>query len=209
MLRIHEVPVTPFQQNCTILVCEDSGEAAICDCGDAGPVLERIAELGVKPVKILATHGHLDHIGGTAALQEALGLPFWFPSGDDFWRLALPQQAQSFGFPEVRIPEPDHDLCHGDVVTIGTCRLDVIHCPGHTPGHVVLHDARGKQLIAGDVLFRGSVGRTDFPRGSFADLERSIRERLYVLPPETEVHCGHGPTTTIGREARSNPFVRL
>ena len=209
MLRIHEVTVTPFEQNCTILVCEETGEAAVCDCGDAAPVLARLAQLGVRPVKILATHGHLDHIGGTAELQRILRVPFWFPSGDDFWRLALTQQAATFGFPEVEVPQPDHDLQDGDVVTIGACRLDVIHCPGHTPGHVVLHDAAGKQLIAGDVLFRGSIGRTDFPRGSFRDLERSIRERLYVLPPETVVHCGHGPTTTIGHEARTNPFVRL
>lgn len=209
MLRIHEVPVTPFEQNCTILVCEQTGKAAVCDCGDAAPVLARLQRLGVEPVAILATHGHLDHIGGTAELKQALGVPFYFPSGDDFWRLALPQQAQNFGFPAVRVPEPDHDLRDGDRLRIGECELEVIACPGHTPGHVVFHDPVGAQLIAGDVLFRGSIGRTDFPRGSFRDLERSIRERLYVLPPETIVHCGHGPATTIGEEALTNPFVRL
>lgn len=209
MLKIHEVPVTAFEQNCTILICGTSGQSAVCDCGDAEPVLERLRELGVTPVMILATHGHLDHIGGTADLQRALKIPFYFPSGDDFWRLALPEQARRFGFPPAEIPEPDHDLQQGDVIRLGDCRLDVLHCPGHTPGHVVFHDSAGSQLIAGDVLFRGSVGRTDFPRGSFPDLERSIRERLYVLPPATCVHCGHGPTTTIGHEARTNPFVRL
>jgi glyoxylase-like metal-dependent hydrolase (beta-lactamase superfamily II) len=209
MLEIHEVVVTPFEQNCTILVCPATGEAAICDGGDAAPVLARVAELGVRVTKILATHGHLDHIGGTAELQQALRVPFYFPSGDDFWRLALPEQAARFGFPEVEIPQPDHDLQQGDEIVIGQQKLDVLHCPGHTPGHVVFHDSAGQQLIAGDVLFRGSVGRTDFPRGSFRDLERSIRSRLYSLPAATCVHCGHGPQTTIGHEARTNPFVRL
>jgi len=209
MLEIHEITVTPFAQNCTLLVCPHTGDAAVCDCGDSGPVLAEIARRGVRVTKILATHGHLDHIGGTAELQRALRVPFWFPSGDDFWRLGLPQQAAMFGLPPVQVPEPDHDLRDGDTVAIGAERLAVMHCPGHTPGHVVLHDPAGRQLIAGDVLFRGSVGRTDFPRGSFADLERSIRDRLYVLPPETVVHCGHGPTTTIGHEACTNPFVRL
>lgn len=208
MLEIHEVPVTPFMQNCTILLDRDSMEAAVCDCGDAEPVLARLAQLRARVTKILATHGHLDHIGGTAALQRALGVPFWFPAGDDFWRTSLPEQAAAFGFGAPEIPVPDHDLRDGDAVAVGGARLDVLHCPGHTPGHVVFHDAAGRQLVAGDVLFRGSVGRTDFPRGSARDLERSIRERLYVLPDETVVHCGHGPTTTIGWEARTNPFVR-
>lgn len=209
MLHIHEVTVTLFEQNCTILACSETGEAAICDGGDAEPVLARVAELGVRVTKILATHGHLDHIGGTAELQQALRVPFYFPAADDFWRLALPEQAARFGFPPVEIPQPDHDLRHGDSINIGASRLEVLHCPGHTPGHVVFHDPLGQQLVAGDVLFRGSVGRTDFPQGSFRDLERSIRARLYTLAPETCVHCGHGPTTTIGHEARTNPFVRL
>jgi hydroxyacylglutathione hydrolase len=207
MLRIHEVTVTPFEQNCTILVCEETGEAAVCDCGDAAPVLARLAQLGVRPVKILATHGHLDHIGGTAELQQALRVPFWFPSGDDFWRLALTQQAETFGFPAVEVPQPDHDLHDGDVVTIGACRLDVIHCPGHTPGHVVLHDAAGKQLIAGDVLFRGSIGRTDFAYGDHAALIRSVREKLFPLGDDLAFMCGHGPGSTIGLERQTNPFV--
>ena len=207
-LTIHEVPVTPFEQNCTVLVCEQTGRAAVVDCGDADPVLARIARLGVQVELILATHGHLDHIGGTAELQQALGVPFLFPSGDDFWRVGLAEQARMFGMPPIEIPQPDGDLQQGDVVEVGQMRLDVLHCPGHTPGHVVFHDPAGAQLIAGDVLFRGSIGRTDFPRGSFEELEHSIRTRLYVLPPQTVVHCGHGPTTTIGHEAATNPFVR-
>jgi hydroxyacylglutathione hydrolase len=205
---IHEVPVTPFMQNCTLWVDEGSGEAIACDVGDAGPVQAKLAALGATLKLIVATHGHLDHIGGTAALKEATGVPFLFPSGDDFWRLGLPEQASMFGGGEVDIPEVDGDLKEGDAVRLGAIRMEVLHCPGHTPGHVVFHDPVGQRVVAGDVLFQGSVGRTDFPRGSFPQLEASIRSKLYTLPAETLVHCGHGPTTTIGEEARCNPFVR-
>lgn len=208
MLQVIEIPVTPFQQNCTLLICEQTRRAAVCDCGDAAPVLAEIAEREVQVELILATHGHLDHIGGTAELQDALGVPFLFPSEDDFWRVGLTQQAAAYGFPPVRVPEPDGPLEHGQRITIGEVELEVRHCPGHTPGHVVFYDAESKTLIAGDVIFQGSIGRTDFPRGSFPELERSIREQIYTLPADTLIHCGHGPTTKVGHEARSNPFVR-
>lgn len=208
MLEIREIPVTPFQQNCTLLICTETRKAAVCDCGDAGPVLAAIADAEVEVELILATHGHLDHIGGTSELQAALGVPFWFPSGDDFWRLGLPDQAAAYGFPPITIPEPDADLVHGQIVRVGQVELEVRHCPGHTPGHVVFFDAQGQQLIAGDVIFQGSVGRTDFPRGSWPELEKSIKTQVYTLPQQTVIHCGHGPTTTVGAEAASNPFVR-
>lgn len=208
MLVIHEIPVTPFQQNCTLLVCTETQEAAVCDCGDAQPVLAKIAELGVQVKQIIATHGHLDHIGGTAALKEALQVPFLFPRGDDFLRESLPEQARMYGFPPVTVPEVDADITPGMDLKVGNCALEVRACPGHTPGHVVFHDPVGRQVIAGDVLFQGSIGRTDFPRGSFPQLEHSIRTQLYTLDPATVVHCGHGPTTTTGREAATNPFVR-
>ncbi|MAW59715.1 MAG: hypothetical protein CMJ94_02640 [Planctomycetes bacterium] len=208
MLQVVEIPVTPFQQNCTLLICTETRQAAVCDCGDAGPVLAAIAEHQVEVKLILATHGHLDHIGGTAALQAELGVPFLFPFEDDFWRLALPQQAAAYGFPAIEVPEPDGELVHGQIVEIGALRLEVRHCPGHTPGHVVFYEPESGTLIAGDVIFQGSVGRTDFPRGSWPELERSIKEQVYTLPAETKIHCGHGPTTTVGQEARSNPFVR-
>lgn len=207
-LDIHEIPVTVLLQNCTLLVCAETGAAAVCDCGDAGPVLARIAQLGVDVRMILATHGHIDHIGGTAELKRALGVEFWYPEQDRFWLDRLRDQADMFAWGEVEPPVPDHDLRDGDRLRIGTCELAVLHCPGHAPGHMVLHDATGAQLVAGDVLFAGSVGRTDFPGGSWETLEHSIRTRIYTLPDETVVHCGHGPATTVGREARTNPFVR-
>ncbi len=208
MLEIHEIPVTPFMQNCTLLVCGETGTAAVCDCGDAGPVLQRANEMGVDIKQIIATHGHLDHVGGTYDLQQELEVPFLFPEGDRWLLEGLSQQAQTYGLPPITSPQPDGDLPHGGQVTIGNCILAVRHCPGHTPGHVVFWDKVGKRVIAGDVLFNGSIGRTDFPRGSMDDLQKSIREQLYTLPPETVVHCGHGPTTTIGHEAAMNPFVR-
>ncbi len=208
MLEIHEIPVTPFLQNCTLLICRESGAAAVCDCGEAAPVLARAKDLGVEITLVLATHGHLDHIGGTEELLRATGAPFLFPTGDDFLRLSLPEQARLYGWGPVRVPEVSADLVVGKAVRIGAVDLEVRHCPGHTPGHMVLYDADGGQVIAGDVLFAGSVGRTDFPRGSWEQLEHSIRTQLYTLPPETVVHCGHGPSTTIGREAATNPFVR-
>ncbi len=205
---ILEIPVTPFQQNSTLWFDEETSQAIACDVGDAAPVLAEIERRKLKLQLIVATHGHLDHIGGTADLKAATGVPFWFPSGDDFWRIGLPQQASMFGGGIVEIPEVDRDLQHHDVVEIGRMRMEVRHCPGHTPGHVVFYDPVGKRVVAGDVLFQGSIGRTDFPRGSFKELEKSIKEQLYTLPEETLVHCGHGPTTTIGQEARSNPFVQ-
>lgn len=208
MLEIYEVPVTPFMQNCTLLVCSETKKAAVCDCGDAGPVIRAAEQLGVTIEKVIATHGHLDHIGGTAELKEALGIPFHFPRGDDYLREGLVQQAMMYGFPPVEIPEVDFDLIAGEPMVIGNVSLEVLFCPGHTKGHVVFFDPVGKQAIAGDVLFQGGIGRSDLPGGNEAQLFESIRTQLYTLPPETVVHCGHGPTTTIGREAVSNPFVR-
>ena len=208
MLEVHTVQVTPFVQNCTLLVCSKTGRAAICDCGEAAPVLAKVEEMGLEVEKILATHGHLDHISGTAEAKKALGVPFFFPSGDEFLRVALPEQANLYGWGEVESPEPDGDIQEGMDLKVGDTPLEVLHCPGHTPGHVVFHDAESEAVIVGDVLFQGSVGRTDFPRGSWEDLQDSIRTKLYTLPGHTLCHCGHGPTTSISREADSNPFVR-
>ncbi|KAA3610893.1 MAG: MBL fold metallo-hydrolase [Planctomycetota bacterium] len=208
MLEVHEIPVTPFQQNATLWVCRETGEALVCDAGDAGPILAKIEALGVTVGKIIATHGHIDHVAGTAELKRALGVEFWFPPGDDGWLQAMPKQAMSFGLPVPEIPVYEHEIHEGQAMELGKVKLEVFHCPGHTPGHVVFHQPEQRVLIAGDILFAGSIGRTDFPGGSFEELERSIQDKLYVLPGDTVVHCGHGPVTEIGREARSNPFVR-
>jgi len=207
-LEIHEVPVTPFQQNCTVLVCAETGAAAVCDCGDAAPALALLERLGVEAKMILATHGHLDHVAGTAELKDATGLEFWYPPADDMWLERLEHQAQVYGWGPVRVPVYERELHGGDRLQLGQVELEVRHCPGHTPGHMVFVDHAGGQLVAGDVIFAGSVGRTDFPGGSWDELQQSIREQVYTLPDETLIHCGHGPTTTVGREAASNPFVR-
>ncbi len=208
MLEIHEIPVTPYEQNCTLLVCGETGKAAVCDCGDAAPVLARIAELDVQVELILATHGHLDHIAGTHALQTACKVPFYFPEPDDFLRKGLSAQAVAYGWGPLTPPTVDFPLKDADVITFGDVSLDVLHCPGHTPGHVIFYDAQSSKLVAGDVIFQGSVGRTDLPGGSWEELQHSIRTKLYTLPEETVIHCGHGPTTSVGSEARTNPFVR-
>lgn len=207
MLELHTFVVTPFAQNCRLLVCAGTGAAAVIDPGEAEPVLAAVAQLGVAVTHLLATHGHIDHIAGAEELRRALRAPFYFPPADDDWRLALPAQAAMFGLAEPPIPAVDRPLQHGDRLAVGRVELEVLHCPGHTPGHVCFHCAAAARLFSGDVLFQGSVGRTDFPGGSFAQLQRSIRGRLYALPPATVVHCGHGPDTTIGAEAAGNPFV--
>tara|TARA_B100000959_G_scaffold170521_1_gene178586 strand:- start:4794 stop:5423 length:630 start_codon:yes stop_codon:yes gene_type:complete len=208
MLEVHEIPVTPYIQNATLLVCTETLVAAACDVGEAAPVLERAKQLGCKIEVVLGTHGHLDHIAGTAEIMEETGAPFFFPKDDDFLRESLPQQAANYGWAPIQVPKVHRDLKGGDEVQVGELVLEVLHCPGHTPGHLCFYEKESGQLIAGDVLFAGSVGRTDFPRGSWEDLQDSIRNQLYPLPGDTVVHCGHGPATTIGREATTNPFVR-
>ena len=208
MLKVHTVQVTPFMQNCTVLECTETKQAVVCDCGDAQPVLRFIAQHDFKVVAVWATHGHLDHIGGTAELVEELKVPFFFPQQDDFLRTTLPEHARNYGFPAVRVPEVTTNIDHIKELSFGNVKVEVRNCPGHTPGHVVFYCADAEIVIAGDVMFNGSIGRTDFPRGSFPQLEESIQKEMYSLPYKTVVHCGHGPTTTIGHEAKTNPFVK-
>ena len=208
-MKFRIIPVTPFQQNCSLLWCEETGEAAVVDPGgDLPQIIDAASQLQVRIVKILLTHGHIDHAGGTAALASQLGVPVEGPQQEErFWIDQLPQQGRMFGFPHVESFTPDRWLNDGDQVRFGNVTLDVLHCPGHTPGHVVFFCAQAKLAIVGDVLFQGSIGRTDFPRGDQETLIRSIRGNLWPLGDEVSFIPGHGPMSTFGAERRSNPYV--
>jgi glyoxylase-like metal-dependent hydrolase (beta-lactamase superfamily II) len=203
------VPVTPFEQNCSVLWCEDTMKGAVIDPGgDLDRILAVAEAEGVELEKILITHGHLDHAAATADLAEKLSIPIEGPNkGDDFWIEGLPLFCQQYGFPPARPFQPTRWLNDGDDVAVGNLALDVLHCPGHTPGHVVFFHAPSKTAWVGDVLFAGSIGRTDFPRGNFEDLIRSITGRLWPLGDDVEFVPGHGPNSTFGRERQANPFV--
>jgi glyoxylase-like metal-dependent hydrolase (beta-lactamase superfamily II) len=203
------IPVTPFEQNCTLLWCEHSLQAAIVDPGgDIERIRLAISRHGLQPVKILLTHGHIDHAGATAALAEQLEIPVEGPHREDRFLLDnLPEQGRMFGLPQSGAFEPDRWLDQDDRVRFGEEELEVLHCPGHTPGHIVFFHRAGKLALVGDVLFRGSIGRTDFPRGDHPSLIRSIKQRLWPLGNEIRFIPGHGPESTFGEERRSNPFV--
>lgn len=203
------IPVTPFEQNCSLIWCECSLEAAIVDPGgDLDRLESAVSEAGVTLSKILLTHTHIDHAGGTAELARRHDLPIEGPQEEDrFWIESLPEQAERFGFPPAEVFEPDRWLNQDESVTVGTEQLQVHYCPGHTPGHVVFFNENDRVAIVGDVLFKGSVGRTDFPRGDHATLIASIRQRLWPLGDDVTFIPGHGPTSTFGEERSSNPFV--
>ncbi|MBU0750606.1 MAG: MBL fold metallo-hydrolase [Gammaproteobacteria bacterium] len=204
------IPVTAFAQNCTLLWCEETQKAAVVDPGgDLDTILAAAAHAGVTIEKILLTHGHIDHAGGTAELAHRLGIAIEGPQREeDFWIAQLPQQSRMFGFPDqCEAFTPDRWLDDGDKVTVGNLVLDVLYTPGHTPGHIVFFHAPSKLAIVGDVLFAGSIGRTDFPRGDYDTLVRSIREKLWPLGDDVQFIPGHGPMSTFGEERRSNPFV--
>jgi hydroxyacylglutathione hydrolase len=203
------LPVTPFQQNCSLLVCEETNRAAIVDPGgDIDEILEAVERSGAKVEKILLTHAHIDHCGGTAELADRLGVPVEGPHLDDkFWIDALPRQAQMFGFRPVRPFTPNRWLAGGDKVQFGNVEMEVRHVPGHTPGHVIFYSPSDRIAITGDVLFAGSIGRTDFPRGDYDTLIRSIKSELWPLGDDVTFLPGHGPPSTFGEERRTNPFV--
>lgn len=203
------VPVTPLQQNCTLLWCTQTMKGAFTDPGgDLDHLLKVAAEHGVTIEKLLVTHGHIDHCGLTGVLAERLGVPIEGPHPDDrFWIEMNPTVGAQYGVAGATAFEPDRWLHDGDQVTVGNLTLDVYHCPGHTPGHVVFHHAPSNLAIVGDVLFQGSVGRTDFPKGDFQQLVQSITTRLWPLGNQTAFVPGHGPISTFGRERQTNPFV--
>lgn len=208
-MRCAIVPVTPFQQNCSVLQCEITGRAAVVDPGgDLDRVREALVEMGAELELILLTHGHMDHCAAADDLRRETGVPIVGPHEEDrFWIDNLPQWCERVGFPPARAFEPDRWLRDGDVVEFGEQKLEVLHCPGHTPGHVVFFH-RGMQLaVVGDVLFQGSIGRTDFPRGDYDTLVSAIRGKLWPLGDGVTFIPGHGPTSTFGQERRTNPFV--
>ena len=209
MIDSRIVPVTPFEQNCSILWCEKTRQAAVVDPGgDLERIVAAAKECGVTIEKILITHGHIDHAGGTARLARELGVPVEGPhEGDRFWIEGMPEQSKMFGFPGVEAFEPDRWLQDGDSVTVGEEVFQVIHAPGHTPGHGVFFHPGARLAIVGDVLFAGSIGRTDLPRGDHATLIHSIREKLFPLGDDVSFLPGHGPVSTFGRERLSNPYV--
>ena len=209
MLSYRSLPVTPFQQNCSIVWCDETMEGAVIDPGGELPRITALAnQLGVKLKQILLTHAHIDHAAGTAALARELGVPVIGPhEGDQFWIDGLAQQSRMFGFPPAEPFAPTRWLHDGDTVQVGKSTLAVRHCPGHTPGHVVFHSAEAKRAFVGDVLFAGSIGRTDFPGGDHQTLIDSITQRLWPMGDDTVFIPGHGPESTFGRERRSNPFV--
>lgn len=209
MLQFRIVPVTPFEQNCTLMWCDETMEGAVVDPGgDLEIIMGAVRKFGVKLSKILVTHGHIDHVGGVGELARTLSLPIEGPQQEDaFWIDQLPEQSKRFGFAAAESFTPTRWLADGDTVTVGKATLEVLHTPGHTPGHVVFYYPEGKVAIVGDVLFAGSIGRTDFPRGDHATLIHSIRDKLWPLGDDVSFIPGHGPTSTFGRERQSNPFV--
>ncbi len=208
-VRAAIIPVTPFQQNCTLLWCDKTKKAAVVDPGgDLDRIQQAITQSGVAVEKIILTHGHIDHAGGAAELREALGVPVEGPhEADDFLLQRLAEQGRNYGF-EARPVTPDRWLNEGDTVTVGDLTLNVLHCPGHSPGSVVLFSATQRFALVGDVLFQGSVGRVDLPGGDGKALIRSIKDKLLPLGDDIAFICGHGPTSTIGQERQTNPYLQ-
>jgi glyoxylase-like metal-dependent hydrolase (beta-lactamase superfamily II) len=209
MLHYLIVPVTPFQQNCSLLWCDETQQAVVIDPGgDLDLICLEVKRLGLTLTQIWLTHAHIDHAGGAAALAKQLTLPIVGPHrGDQFWIDGLPEQSSRFGFAHAEAFTPDRWLVDGDTVTVGHCTLTVRHCPGHTPGHVVFYSPEIKRAFVGDVLFAGSIGRTDFPQGDHNALISSIVNRLWPMGDDTVFIPGHGPESTFGRERKTNPYV--
>jgi glyoxylase-like metal-dependent hydrolase (beta-lactamase superfamily II) len=210
-MKVAIVPVTPYEQNCSLWKCEETGKIAIVDPGgDLDKIKAAIKQLGGTPEVIFLTHGHLDHCSMARVLANDLGVKIIGPNkGDDYWIAQLPKQATMIGIHNLQAWTPDQWLNDGDVVQFGKQKLEVIQCPGHTPGHVVFYH-RGEKLAAvGDVIFKDSVGRTDLPGGDWDTLENSIKQKLFPLGGDITFIPGHGPVSTFGEERISNPYVGL
>ncbi|MEY2802918.1 MAG: hypothetical protein RL657_254 [Pseudomonadota bacterium] len=209
MLKYLTIPVTPFQQNCSLVWDDNSLQAAVIDPGgDTDRILAAVKKGGLKLEQIWITHAHVDHAAATADLAADYQLPIHGPHPEDqFWIDGLPQAADMYQFPPAKPFEPTRWLHDGDTVSIGAHTLQVRHCPGHTPGHVVFYSPEIQRAFVGDVLFAGSIGRTDFPRGDYDTLIASITQRLWPMGDETVFIPGHGPESTFGRERKTNPYV--
>ena len=209
-MKFQIIPVTPFQQNCTLMWDENTNKAAVVDPGgDIAKIAAVIEQKGLTLEKVLVTHGHLDHCGGAKALADQFGVPIEGPNEADAYLLneLATTQTRMWGLPAGTPFTPARWLNQGDTVTVGNETLQVFHCPGHSPGHVIFFHAPSKVAISGDVLFAGSVGRTDLPNGSFKALVNSIRQNMYTLGDDVQFIPGHGPLSTIGRERQSNAYV--
>jgi glyoxylase-like metal-dependent hydrolase (beta-lactamase superfamily II) len=208
-LRAAIIPVTPLQQNCTLLWCEETKRAAVFDPGgDLPRIQDAIRQTGVTVEKILLTHGHIDHAGGAADLRDRIGVPIEGPHRADLFLLeSLAETGRSYGITGARAVTPNRWLDEGDEVTIGNASFSLLHCPGHSPGSVVFIQAEQRFAIMGDVLFRGSIGRTDLPGGDHEALIRSIKDKILPLGDDLTFICGHGPASTVGAERATNPFL--
>lgn len=208
-MQFRIIPVTPYQQNCSLIWDPDSKVGALVDPGgEPEHLLSIIRQEGITIQAILLTHGHLDHVGATAILKKRLQVPIIGPhKGDDYWLHDLAGQARWMGFAPVEQFEPTRWLEEGDKVQVGNIELEVLHIPGHTPGHVIFFDRTGQLAWVGDVLFAGSIGRTDFPGGNHAQLINGITQKLWPLGDAVRFVPGHGPMSTLGKERQTNPFV--
>lgn len=209
MLKYQIIPVTPFAQNCTLLWDEQSKQAVLIDAGgEIERLREAIASRGLTLTALWLTHGHLDHVGAVGQLASEYNVPVIGPhQADAFWLDALPMQAQMFRFPPPTPVAVTQWLDAGDGLRLGDYQFEVRFTPGHTPGHVVIYSSDLGLVWTGDVLFAGSIGRTDFPMGNHQQLIESIHRELFSLPDDTQFICGHGPMSTIGKEKATNPFV--
>ncbi|OOF36284.1 MBL fold metallo-hydrolase [Rodentibacter rarus] len=208
-MNIEIIPVTVFQQNCS-LIWDDEKNAAIIDPGgETEKLIQRVEALDLNLKVILLTHAHLDHVGAAMQLKDYFNVDIWGPQEEDqFLFESLPEQAERFGLPYIEAFLPDRWLYEGDVINIGDIQFDILHLPGHTPGHIGFIEQEKKASFTGDVLFQGGIGRTDFPRGNYEQLISSIREKLFKLSDDMIIIAGHGPYTTIGREKADNPFLK-
>ena len=208
-LKVAILPVTPFQQNCCLLWNDATMRGAVNDPGgDIDRIIQTVEELGITLEKVLLTHGHVDHAAAAGELSQRLHIPIEGPHRDDLFLIEeLPTQSAKYGFPVFEGFTPDRWLDNGDTVEVGGLEFSVLHCPGHTPGHIVFFNEDARLAIVGDVLFNGSIGRTDFPRGDHNALINSIREKLWPLGDDITFVPGHGPLSTFGAEKRNNPYV--